>query len=227
MKNDLDRHVVLSCRRIYPGTISSPSPRPLLRTRSSKLSNLSPATAPRPTITEAKWIASSVRIGSPGNGCCARSTISGETRKTCQCAAAATRCARRSAASASVNSFSVAARNSTRWHSMSVRSEATMISAAARQRRTSVAAGSSSSQASTALDSAYRFTAGHALHREAVRRCAYHGADAAVPRTNSHHRRSLALQDPASRAPAGLPARMSRLGSVREVRLLPLPHPDP
>ncbi len=179
----------------YPGTTSRPSPFPLLRTRSSKLSNLSPATALRATNTAAKWIASSVRIGSSGKGCRARSTISGAIRRTCQCAAAATRCARRSAASASVNSFNVAARNSTRSHSMSVKSEATIISAAAKWRRTSPAAASSSSQANTALDSAYKFTVSRALHREAVRRCVDLGVDGAVPHTNSHRRGSRALQD--------------------------------
>ncbi len=81
-------------------------------------------------------MASSVRIGSPGNGSRARSTISGAMRRMCQCEAAAARYARRSAASTSVSSPRVTARMNTRSHSIRVRSEATMNSAAANDLRT-------------------------------------------------------------------------------------------
>jgi len=57
--------------------------------------------AERTANADAKWIASSVRMGSAGNGWLARSTISGLTRHKCQWLAAIFKCARRSAAAAS------------------------------------------------------------------------------------------------------------------------------
>ena len=50
-------------------------------------------------------------MGAPGKGWRARSTMSGPMRRRCQCEAAVARCARRSAASASVRSPTAAARS--------------------------------------------------------------------------------------------------------------------
>jgi len=212
---------------LYTGTMSSPSFFPVLRTRSSRLSSFNPTTAVRAVSAEARWIASSVRIGSPGNGCRARSTISAPTRSICQWAAAAVRCARRSAASASVSSPSAAARRSTRSHSISVKSEATMISAAASSRRISAADSSSKSQARTALDSAYKFTASHALRQEARRLGADRGVGAATLGNNSHRLGNRWSGGLASRAPADRPEPSYQSARGWEARILQPLRPGP
>jgi len=207
--------------------MSSPSFFPALRTRSSRLRSANPTIAVRATSADARWIASSVRIGSPGNGCRARSTISGATRSICQRDAADVRCARRSAASASVSSPTAAARNMTRSHSMSVKSEATMISAAVSDRRTSAAEFSSRSQARTALDSAYKFTASRAHRREARRRSVGHGVRAEAPRKHWHRRANRESRGLVSQAPEGRRAPRHQSARVRAVRVQQLPLPDP
>lgn len=172
-------------------------------------------------------MASSVRIGSPGNGSRARSTISGAMRRMCQCEAAAARYARRSAASTSVSSPRVTARMSTRSHSIRVRSEATMNSAAANDLRTSCAELSSKSQARMALDSAYRFTWNRALHPAAARHCVCQDACAAMPCTGQRHQVNPAWRDRASPRHAALPEQTHRLAHVRAVRTPPRPRPGP
>ena len=202
----------------HSGSSSSPSFFATLRTRSSMERSRSPATAVRAVMTEARCIASSVRIGSPGNGCRARSTISGAIRSVCQCAAAVVKCARRSAASTSVSSPTAAARMRTRSHSIRVRSEATTISAVASVSRTFRAGSSSRSQARIALDSAYRFTGSRALHPEVDQPSACLVACAAMPCTRLRHRMHRAWQYHVSPKQAVPPARSHQLARVPVAR---------
>jgi|RhiMetdeSRZDD1v2_1073273.scaffolds.fasta_scaffold23012_9 hypothetical protein len=154
------------------GLSPNPSCSPARRIRSSRLRSFTPGTMARTASADAKWIASRARMGSMGNGRLARSTISALSRQMCQCATAAFRCARRSAALASSISPSTTARINTRSHSMSVRSEAVTNSEPLSTSRTRRAPGSPSNHTNTALDSAYTFTGHHAPHREVQRHAA-------------------------------------------------------
>ena len=151
----------------YRGSSGNPSSRAFWRMRSSSVSTDNPGTAARAESALAKCSASSVRIGSTGKGCRARSTTSECRRSMCHPAAAADRCPRLLAASASLRDSVCTDRSRARSHSKTVRSEATTRSAPSRALRIASPDFSPSNQASTALDSAYNVT-GRRAQRQAV-----------------------------------------------------------
>jgi hypothetical protein len=138
----------------YAGWTAIPSRNALRRIRVSRAAISTSGVTDRTTSALARWMASSARTGSSGNGAAARSTSSAAISIIVHSADARVNTPKRRSASAGVAWRVASSRTMARRHSSRVSREATTASALSSARRISSPRDSPSSQPRTALDSA-------------------------------------------------------------------------